>query len=253
MLVVAAFPATDAAGNAATTSITVTQSDLSITIDDVPDDQLHNWTVDVTGTIGAVTGYKLWVNGRGATINSGGIWSAPGVRLNAGGTAIIQARAIPTSDNGGNGSGGGGTPTYQDSGNPASASARDAEAQKSKPMRFYLERYDEDWGNDRYSTNHVFENDGGSPGASLDWGENIWREKGGQHWIDGTNGSSGYWNLDQSDRGQYLTLQTNHCSARVDWPASDWPNPAYGDWTVNGDCTGPLYTGHKQAELRSED
>jgi hypothetical protein len=87
--------------------------------------------ITVTGTFNG-SGHKIWVNGTEA-VQSGGTWTADNVRLNEGGTASVQARAIPNTDNGGNGTGGGGTPTNADLGNPASTAAKDAETEEDKP------------------------------------------------------------------------------------------------------------------------
>ena len=64
----------------------------------------------LTGTVGDPDNYKVWVNGTNATIdpqvNGSGTynWSAPSVPLPAGGGATaIQVRAIPLSNNNGNG------------------------------------------------------------------------------------------------------------------------------------------------------
>ncbi|HUB87593.1 MAG TPA: hypothetical protein VMB22_06845, partial [Verrucomicrobiae bacterium] len=97
--------ATDAAGNVASTNITVINVPLALTINEVPDDQLNGTTVsEVDGTIN-LSGYTVWVNGVKATNYDGGTWSAFDVPLGTSQTAVIQARAIPNSDNGGNGGG----------------------------------------------------------------------------------------------------------------------------------------------------
>jgi hypothetical protein len=87
--------------------------------------------------------FPLWVNGMEVTNVSGGNWYVVGVPLNAGGTAVVQARAIPTSDNGGHGAGGSGgaSSTYENPGNPASASATDVEVREDKGPEVVVELY----------------------------------------------------------------------------------------------------------------
>ncbi len=125
--------ATDAAGNVATTNINIVKSTVDLTINTLDESQLNNANISVSGTI-STTGFKVWVNGVEAAI-SGSSWSADNVPLSEGGTALVQARAIPTSDNGGNGTGGSGgtSSSYTNPGNPSSASAITAELQTDKP------------------------------------------------------------------------------------------------------------------------
>jgi hypothetical protein len=99
---------TDSAGNVAVTNILVYPSTVELTIDMPPSDQLWNTTVTVNGSISDSANYTVWVNGNKADFNGDGTWTARNVYLPAGGTALIQARAIPNSDHGGNGTGGSG-------------------------------------------------------------------------------------------------------------------------------------------------
>jgi hypothetical protein len=116
--------ATDAAGNSATTNLTIIGTTTALTINAVPRNQLWQLTVDVSGAIDT-SGYDIWVNGVKATLKDDGTWSASEVPLNEGNTAVIQAVAIPKSDHEGNGTGGSGgkISTYQNPGNPRSAFA----------------------------------------------------------------------------------------------------------------------------------
>jgi hypothetical protein len=88
---------TDAAGNTNTTTIPVVQSSLVLTITSAGLGQV------VTGTI-SDTNYTIWVNGVKATNNLDGTWIAqkPNLTLD---TPTLKVRAIPNSDNGGNGGG----------------------------------------------------------------------------------------------------------------------------------------------------
>jgi len=95
--VTGAFWTTDAAGNVSVTQIPVIKSSLVLTITAAGLGQA------VQGTI-SDTNYTVWVNGVKATNNMDGTWTAqyPHLTLN---TPAVQVRAIPNSDNGGNGGG----------------------------------------------------------------------------------------------------------------------------------------------------
>ena len=90
--------ATDAATNTTTASLTVTV-DSSLTIDDIPEYSLAGPTANyVSGTIN-MDDCTVWVNGLEAEQDEG-VWHAYAVPLGLGGTAVIQARAIPNSGGG---------------------------------------------------------------------------------------------------------------------------------------------------------
>jgi len=114
--------ATDAVGNTNSTNIQVVQSSLGLTIDpNSIDDITNQTTITVTGALDTA-GYAVWVNGvQAAFAPNGTDWSAYNVPVNGAGTAVFEALAIPTSDNGGYGTnnGGGGTnSSLQNPGNP---------------------------------------------------------------------------------------------------------------------------------------
>jgi hypothetical protein len=134
--------ATDAAGNSSTTSINVVKSSVSLTISPPADEQLNGGPISVvSGTVPSGL-YAVWVNGIRATDYGDGTWLAENVPVNSGGTAILQARAIPLTDNGGLGNDDrSGHTTNADPGNPTSANARDAEAPKDVPWRVYVEKF----------------------------------------------------------------------------------------------------------------
>jgi hypothetical protein len=89
--------------------------------------------------------YAVWVNGTKANYIGGMVWEATNVYLPTGGTALIQARAIPNTSNGGNGTGGsgGGPVTYDNLGNPDPPQDNDAESQVNKPAYLYTQSYAE--------------------------------------------------------------------------------------------------------------
>ena len=101
------------------TNILVVQSTLNMTINPITDN-LWLPTVNVSGTISDPGDYKVWVNGTNATV-IGNNWTAQNVPVpQGGGVAAFQVRAIPDTENGGNGTGGngGGPVTFDNLGNP---------------------------------------------------------------------------------------------------------------------------------------
>jgi hypothetical protein len=137
--------ATDAAGNTSETNLTFTRSDLTITIDDVPEAQLNDPTVTVSGTISA-TGYKVWVNGKAADMD-GTSWTSSEVPVTSGSTAVFAVTAIPLSDNNGNGTPPSGQARDAAALNPTSTPSQDRATQPVKPPELKLingqwERYE---------------------------------------------------------------------------------------------------------------
>jgi hypothetical protein len=135
--------AVDVGTNSTVTNFTVVKSSVELAITPLPEYLLHDPFVTVYGTING-SGHKLWVNGREVTSIIGNDWWVEGVPLNPGGTAIVQARAIPLTDYGGNGSGGsgGGSASFDDLGNPSSAASTDAEAAVDKDPVVKVVLYD---------------------------------------------------------------------------------------------------------------
>ena len=137
--------ATDAAGNVATTNLTVTQASMSgqgigiISIDPVSAGQ--------TTATGGITagGYTVWVNGSRATNNGNGTWTAQIASIGVGG-GTVEAMAIPNSDNGGAGSS-----AHSASGNPTPSpgdtSAQAVQQQVAAPAGVFLSEYhvDDEW------------------------------------------------------------------------------------------------------------
>lgn len=165
---------TDAAGHTTQTTVGVVNTPGALTINDVNQSTLGAATVDVSGTIG-LPNATLWVNGAKATLNGDGTWYAT-APLGTGGTAVIQARAIPNSDTtqSANASSDG-TP-----GNPDSANSVTAEMQLDKPAIYYRETYSVNvvehynfdnsdtgfWYNDTYITDTKWTNALAAPLAS---------------------------------------------------------------------------------------
>ena len=137
-----ALTVADVGTNTTITNFTVIQSSVELTITALDSETLNDPFITVTGTI-STNDCKVWVNGVEVTNVSGGDWSVEGVPVNAGGTAVVQARAIPTSDNGGNGTGGSGgqSASFDNPGNPNSSQSITAEADKDKNSEVVLIHY----------------------------------------------------------------------------------------------------------------
>jgi hypothetical protein len=133
--------AMDAVGNISTTNLTISVS-AGLTIDDFPGGlggTERNVIPIVTGTV-VLTNYTIWVNGVQATQDGQGNWEADSVPLGPGGTALVEARAIPSSDNNGNRTGSAPSPDATP-GNPASPDSLSAEMQIDQPAAWYMQEY----------------------------------------------------------------------------------------------------------------
>ena len=130
--------ATDAAGNSNVLNLTVVQSDVELTIDPVPDDQLYQLTVDVSGVVGDAS-LVVWVNGVEAEVDGSGNWTAAAVPVNEGGTASFVATAYPANEApdpalyGGTGM------------NPVTPNAENFSILEDKPARLYAIKDHIDW------------------------------------------------------------------------------------------------------------
>jgi hypothetical protein len=134
--------ATDAAGNVRSQTLTVNRSSVTLTIHEPSEAELARARLTVTGTI-SEAGYAVWVNGVRASLTPDGTvwaWRAEAVPLGEGGTAVLQARAIPLSHHNGAGDGGGPAGSTAQ-GNPADSTARDTELQRDRPARLYVGSY----------------------------------------------------------------------------------------------------------------
>jgi len=112
---------TDAVGNSCTTNLSVVRSGVTLTVD--------SYSLPYEWAAGHVTDpdCAVWVNGVRGTNNGDGTWTASYLHLTVDDT-VVQARALPNSDNGGAGSPpAGGCPG--EPGNPTSDQATDAETQ----------------------------------------------------------------------------------------------------------------------------
>jgi hypothetical protein len=211
----------DAAGNVAMTALTVTKSDVTLTINSLPQSDLWKSRIAVNGTIDHAN-YTAWVNGVKATLGGEGTWSADNVPLNPEGTAIVQARAVPNTDNGGNGTGGGASPSYENPGNPSSAGARDAEQPTDKPMRIFVATDAQtDSGSDDVSYKTFYDDDDTLCTGTI---EHPWNYS--HHWSDRGGGTShSYWkDKFHEECSGVVTEQIQECECDTSWPATEWPN-----------------------------
>jgi hypothetical protein len=193
----------DAAGNNFTTNVTVINAPMALTITPLSGDQLNGVTVDnVSGTLN-LSGYTVWVNGVEATQDGNGNWSATNVSIGTGGTAVIQARAIPNTDNGGYGS-------LSQSINPNSLNSITVQTQTNSPTIVYMANYD-----GSYSSTETI-----NP-----WGNGIGNEN---HWesthfvsqfaTNGNNGGSGSYGYTEND-----VLYGNTITDTYVWPLDIGP------------------------------
>ena len=157
---------TDAAGNVATTSLTVVKSNVQLTMDPLDPNELIKPSTTVTGTIND-PGYAVWVNGvrAGTPVFNGTTydWTATAVPVYGEGTAVMLARAIPNSDNDGNGTASNSQSSANNPnlGNPMSAQAKDLQNAVEQPPRVYVQQFTDTWGA-VYDATH-------SESSSTDW------------------------------------------------------------------------------------
>ena len=189
---------TDAAGNVSTTNINVIQSPLGLTVDDFSGANLYGLAMTVSGTL-SDNSYTVWVNGVVGTNNGDGTWTALNVPVNRGGTAIVQARAIPNIDNGGNG-----TPSSFDMNNPVSPDAVDVNPEIDKPTRVYLAKYTSSWSS--VVNNYVVPRD--EPQSDTY----------SEQWADGSGG-----NYTEVQHYAPSTNGFNVDNLSYVWPADTWP------------------------------
>ena len=84
--------ATNAAGLGCATNFNVVQSALTVTMDPLPNNELNQALVTVTGTV-SDSGYNVWVNGVQATVSGDPTWVATNVPVNPTGTASFTVVA----------------------------------------------------------------------------------------------------------------------------------------------------------------
>lgn len=86
--------AIDVAGNVSATNLTLFQSEVTLTIDPVSDDQLNQSAATVTGSVSDPS-YDVWVNGVQTTVDGSGHWATNNVPVYGNGTATFDAIAYP--------------------------------------------------------------------------------------------------------------------------------------------------------------
>jgi hypothetical protein len=187
---------TDVVSNTVTTNLAVLQGSVGLGIDSVSVGQSA-----ITGEI-ASTNYTVWVNGSQATNNDDGTWAAQITPVgNSGG--VVEAVAIPNSDNGGNGSGG----SPDSAGNPRSAQAQGTQVVLTASQGVYIYSYHENDTENYYIPPYT--NSGGYVFPSYTYSDINFT-----HWDDG-KGGNGQWMF--NDDSPVLWVYT--------WPASSFPQP----------------------------
>jgi hypothetical protein len=219
---------TNAAGYSSITNLSVVKSAVVVTIDHVPQAQLSQPTVTVTGGV-SDDAYKIWVNGVGV-FPTNGAWTAYRVPVTSGGTAVFAVTAIPISDNGGDGTppqGGGEADAAAL--NPTSPQAVASPAQEDQDMCWDVvhgewEDYEEDVGiGGYYSWHYVWNWDEIKGGYALYTGtEPPGEEMFGLTYRVDTNGVERF--------EEWLASTNNVVSTnRVDLGEWFWPG-----WTIKG-------------------
>ena len=272
--------ATDAAGNILTTNIFVLRSPVSIRIDPIPETAaLWATTTNVSGSVDS-TDYAIWVNGVLASL-SGTNWSASDVPITDSGTAMFQVRAIPLSDNGGNGSGSRAAPSKTSDklrhgkktnalsrstpSNPNSSSAIDADADVDKPPTYWQDYFfftsettgtSPDCGPVRYTSEIEWEQFKGGKASSTknecfiqtaDW--TTWPAA-NENTNSGTWFKTNFYNHTSSSgtvgppelMQYFLEFDTPHCF--------DGGTNFCGRWTYSGESRMKLFTGGKKASKK---
>ncbi len=217
----------DVVGNVTVTNITVMPGAVGLTITMPDASQLWNQGITVNGTISDSNDYTVWVNGAKATLNDG-TWTATNVFLPQGGTAVIQARAIPNSNNGGNGTGGngGGPVTYDNLGNPDPPQDNDTEIQTNRPPRLYLKSYDIPAQHSDIDV--TLPCDGGSGNYHY-----VGISDYTQHFSDGQGGN---FSIQYSESANYCDGIWWHWygGGTVNWPSNGTPETSTGSSTIDG-------------------
>ena len=182
---------TDVAGNMSTTNIYVAGSSLYLSVNDIQPGQ-----TTVTGTISTNT-YAVWVNGVLATQQSGNNWEADNV-LTPPNNVIVQVRAIPYTDNNGNGSGNGTNALSSTNlNNPSSSMAVDTEIAIQPPSGIYVQSYN--W---LYNESHL---------ATI---PEIW-DTTSLTWENGLGG------IETNN----VIVTSIYYPATINWPPNLWPEP----------------------------
>jgi len=138
--------AMDAVSNISTTNLTINCVSGGLTIEDFSYELGESPPIVipfVSGTV-VLANYTIWVNGVQASQDGQGNWDAYSVPVGPGGTAVVEARAIPNSDNNGNGTGTAPS-SYGVPGNPTAADSIAAENQTDEPAMIYVQDYDFDF------------------------------------------------------------------------------------------------------------
>jgi hypothetical protein len=195
---------TDVLGNSNVASISIVQSALALTMNDMSlDPQLWQPTVNVSGTISDPT-YTVWVNGMQGNNNGDGTWSANNVPVDPGLNASFDVTAYAPGQT-----------------QPAGAVSSDP----VKPSRVYVSRYVETnslWADTMYLY---------APGNG--WLEMISDVTNLVNWSDGSTGYGYQASFDNMTGNEVATVSGLRIAAS---PPSSWPSISVGTASnlVNG-------------------
>jgi hypothetical protein len=196
--------AIDAAGNSATTNLTLVRSPISLVIYQPSPNDLYRMTATLTGRVSDPT-YQVTVNGIQAAVDWGGSWTASDVPVNQGGTATFTAVASPPS--GGAQSADGANSMAQDasaSGDDACQATLDADKPPRISMSAFHVKSASDYGyssangwyhDEKYTHNH-------------DWTE---RSQGNLQNVD-----------DETDASPGTPASRDVCTTTEIWPMDTW-------------------------------
>ncbi len=228
--------AMDAVSNITTTNLTIHCVNPGLTIDDFSGElggAPRNVISIVTGSVEA-SGCTVWVNGVQATQDGQGNWEADAVPVGPGGTAVVEARAIPNTDNNGNGSGSApmtdGTPR-----NPTAMDSTAAQTQIDQPPYWYVDCYSES-GNSTVNSTWTC-----GPCPELQTLTSIWNTSAG--WLSGgsaydyeantmgdCNGTETIWYSDTYNWSCDTCAGTDAYADCGGYAATNAANPTSGSW-----------------------
>ena len=221
--------AINAAGMLSSTNLSVVKTGMALTINPVPDAQLHRLRVTVTGSVGD-TNYAIWVNGVPAVVDGSGNWSASDVPVTKGCTASFTATAYPPDE----------VPPPEAAGqgtNPATPNSCSFTLDQDKPPQVYIQHYEVNYYS--WATNY-FIRKGGCP--ETEHLHMFWEQEAPAIWR--YDARCIYWTADVFTDWTYLSS----------WPTDTWEPVLEGTnvttgATTNTSTVGPPDVPMEQCEI----
>jgi hypothetical protein len=242
----------DARGNTTVTNFTVIRSGVTLAMETLTDEQLHQAAVSVNGTISA-SGYTVWINGVGAMME-GLNWTAANVPVPKGGMAVFALTAISLADNNGNGTAPAVLNANPALNNPTGTNAPMAAVETEKKPE--VVRVNGHWGMEEWSLEDWTGNTGG---WNFDWHcteTNQWADFG--MWMNGLGGGSLDWHYTNSpagyvvDSGTNRTTGTNGIFYSQTMTSVIWSAGYVGYWSATVPMPDWLKGSHGQAEITTD-